>query len=193
MGGNLPAVVAYLTLVGLVLPLCVDTFAVAAALGVAGLPARDRLRVSLVMTAFEAGMPLVGLAIGQVAGALIGRFAGYAAILLIAGLGVFMLRSDADDEEESIVLLARARGLAVLGLGLTISLDELAIGFSLGLLRLPLVPAIVLIAAQGFIASQAGLRLGSRVTEVARERSAKAAGAILILLAVVLGALQLIR
>ncbi len=185
--------VAYLTLVGLVLPLCVDTFAVAAALGVAGLPARDRLRVSLVMTAFEAGMPLVGLAIGQVAGALIGRFAGYAAILLIAGLGVFMLRSDADDEEESIVLLARARGLAVLGLGLTISLDELAIGFSLGLLRLPLVPAIVLIAAQGFIASQAGLRLGSRVTEVARERSAKAAGAILILLAVVLGALQLIR
>ena len=33
---------------------------------------------------------------------------------------------------------ARARGLAVLALGLSISIDELAIGFSVGRLRLPL-------------------------------------------------------
>ena len=46
---------------GLLLPLALDTFALAAALGVAGLQRRDRLRVSLVFTAFEAGMPIAGL------------------------------------------------------------------------------------------------------------------------------------
>jgi len=45
----------WLKLVGLVLPLGLDTFAVAAALGIAGLKGRDRLRVSLLFTAFEVG------------------------------------------------------------------------------------------------------------------------------------------
>jgi len=185
--------IAYLTLFGLVLPLCLDTFAISAALGVAGLPARERLRVSVLMTAFEAGMPILGLAVGQVAGSFSERYAGYAAVLLLAGLGVFMLRSDADDEEKSLALLARARGLAVIGLGLSVSLDELAIGFTLGLLRLPVVPAILLIAVQAFVASQLGLRLGGRISEAAREDSEKAAGAILVVLAALLGVLQLIR
>ncbi len=51
-------------LIALVLPLGLDTFAVAAALGVAGLEPKRRLRLSLLMTGFEAGMPLVGLALG---------------------------------------------------------------------------------------------------------------------------------
>lgn len=183
----------YLALIGLVLPLCVDTFAVSAALGVARLPARERLRASLVMTAFEAVMPVVGLAVGRLAGGLIGHYAAFVAIGLIALLGIFMLRSDADDEEEGVSKLAAARGWAIVGLGLSISLDELAIGFSLGLLRLPIVPAILLIGVQAFAASQLGLRFGARISEAARERSEKAAGAVLILLALLLGALQLIR
>lgn len=181
-----------LALVGLIFPLCLDTFAVAASIGVAGLPARERTRVSLVMTAFEAGMPLVGLAVGQAMGALVGRYASYAAIVLIAALGLYMLFSDADDEEGAAAL-ARARGLALIGLGVSISLDELAIGFSLGLLRLPVIPAILLIAAQAFGASQLGLRLGERISDAARERSERAAGLILIVLAIILGVLQLIR
>src|SRR2546429_3233642 len=62
---------------GLLLPLALDTFALAAALGVAGLQRRDRLRVSLVFTAFEAGMPIAGLLVGRVAGNLVGEWAGY--------------------------------------------------------------------------------------------------------------------
>src|SRR5215831_9427554 len=52
-----------LRLLAFVLPLGVDSFVVAAALGAAGLTgARERLRVSLIFVLFEAGMPLVGLA-----------------------------------------------------------------------------------------------------------------------------------
>jgi putative Mn2+ efflux pump MntP len=79
--------------------------------------------------------------------------------------------------------LGRATGVAAIGLGLSISLDELALGVSLGLLHLPVIPALVLIGLQALIASQLGLRLGSRISERSRERSEKAAGVILLLLA----------
>lgn len=55
--------------------LVLDTFAVAAALGVAGLDPRRRLRVSLLMAGFEAGMPLVGLALGAPLGHAVGSAA----------------------------------------------------------------------------------------------------------------------
>src|SRR5213594_177744 len=46
--------------------------AVAAALGISGLPRRDRLRVTLLFTAFETAMPVIGFlggaAVGQAAG-----------------------------------------------------------------------------------------------------------------------------
>src|SRR5690242_10897693 len=61
------------TLFLFVLPLGLDTFAVAAALGMRGLPARRRLRVSLLMSAFEMGMPVVGLLLGRSRGNAIGH------------------------------------------------------------------------------------------------------------------------
>ena len=155
-----------------------------AALGVAGLPAKDRLRVSLLLAAFEVAMPVAGLLLGSLAGGFIGGAADYAAIALLAGLGIWILRpGSGEGEEEKLGSLGRATGIAAFGLGLSISLDELAMGVSLGLLHLPVVPALVLIGLQALVASQVGLRLGSRIGERGRERSEKAAGVILLLLA----------
>ena len=52
-------------------------------------------------------------------------------------------------------------------------------------------PALVLIGLQAILASQLGLRLGSRISETGRERSEKAAGVILLLLAAFLLAIRL--
>jgi putative Mn2+ efflux pump MntP len=79
--------------------------------------------------------------------------------------------------------LAAARGPAVIALGLSVSLDELAIGFSLGLLNVPIILAIVLIAAQAFVVSQVGFALGSRVGEATLEGAERLAGAVLIVIA----------
>src|SRR5437879_13480616 len=68
---------------GLLLPLALDTFALAAALGMAGLERRDQLRVALVFTVFEAGMPIAGLLVGRVIGSVIGQWAGYSGILFL--------------------------------------------------------------------------------------------------------------
>jgi putative Mn2+ efflux pump MntP len=181
-----------LATLALVLPLSLDTFAVAAALGIAQLPANRRLRISLLFTAFEAGMPMVGLLVGAAAGAALGTGADYLAIAGLIGLGGYMLFSR-DNDDKRTDLLTKTQGPAMLSLGLAISLDELAIGFSLGLLRVPLLPAIVLIATQAFIATQLGLRLGARVGERFRENAERVAGVALIVLGLGLLAAKIAR
>ena len=176
------------TLIALVVPLGLDTFAIAAALGMSGLTRQDRMRVTVLFTAFEMGMPIVGIVLGAVAGKVVGNAAEFVAIAVLIGLGVFMLwpRRDDRDESERVGLLARTRGLAAIGLGISISLDELAIGFTLGLLRFPVVLVIALIGLQTLIVTQAGLRLGSRIGEAVRERAEQLAGVVLAALGVVL-------
>ena len=185
----------WLTLIALVVPLGLDTFAIAAALGMSGLTRRDRLRVTVLFTAFEMGMPVVGIVLGAVAGNVVGNAADYVAIAILIGLGVFMLwpRRDDRDESERVGLLARTRGLAAIGLGISISLDELAIGFSIGLTRLPVTAVIAAIALQAFLAAQLGLAVGARIGERWRERAERVAGIALILLGAYLITEQLIR
>src|SRR6266511_3617753 len=69
-----------LRLIVLVVPLCLDTFAVSLALGTAGLTRRQRLQVSILFPLAEAGMPLLGL----VAGAGLLRLSFVLACIMIA-------------------------------------------------------------------------------------------------------------
>ncbi len=71
----------------------------------------------------------------------------------------------------------------MLTIGLTVSVDELAIGVGLGLLGVPVVPAVIAIAAQAFVASQVGFALGGKVGERFRQGAERVAGAVLIALA----------
>lgn len=178
------------TLAALILPLSLDTFAVAAVLGIAGLPPSDRLRVALLFTAFEAGMPVAGLLAGLGLGRLAGGYAEWLAVAVLLGVGAWMLLSRDGDERRGS-MLARTRGLAALGLGLSISTDELAIGFTLGLVGVPVAVAAVLIALQAFVASQLGFRLGARVGERVAEGAERVAGAALVVAAMGLAAARL--
>jgi putative Mn2+ efflux pump MntP len=168
--------------IALILPLCLDTFAVAAALGMTRPTGAQRIRFSLLFAVFEGGMPVIGLLVGVGLGKVIGDWSEYVAIAALVGLGVYMLWARADDEVR-LQKLAASRGPAMIALGLSVSLDELAIGFSLGLLNVPIVPAIVLIAAQAFVVSQVGFALGGRIGEATREGAERLAGAVLIVIA----------
>ncbi len=158
----------------------------------AGIPVEGRLRTSLVLAGFEAVMPIVGFLIGAAVGNIIGYFAGWKAIVFLAVAGALILRpGDEVQEQRRLRLLARAQGLAIIDLGLAISADELAIGFSLGLLGLPLAVAVVWISVQAFLAAQVGMRIGSRIGEELRERAEQLAGVVLIGMAGVLLILKL--
>ncbi|MBV8734434.1 MAG: manganese efflux pump [Solirubrobacterales bacterium] len=75
-------------LLALVLPLGLDTLAVSAALGMIGVSPASRLRVSVLFTVFEAGMPLIGLALGVALGRAIGKGADYVAIGVLLAFGL---------------------------------------------------------------------------------------------------------
>lgn len=179
-----------LLLGALLLPLGVDSLALGAALGIAGLPRQDRLRISLVLAAFEGGMPIVGFLAGAGLGHILGAVAGYTGIAALAVAGVLLLRDDDDGNEARMRLLGRARGLAVVDLGIGVSVDELALGVGAGLLGLSIPVVVVWLTIQAFLAVQVGLRIGARAGEALRERAETTAGAALLLTALLLLALR---
>jgi manganese efflux pump family protein len=201
-----------LKLLAFTLPLCLDTFAVSfAVLGEMRLTRAQRVRVIVLLIAFEAGMPLVGMAlgaplthlvsspthlvfdpyqVGSPAEALqlkladrthladtvdltfVGRYIIPVVVPVVVGvIGILMLDEwfnddDDDDDEDDEVAKAKAlvgaRGLSVIGLGLGISLDELAVGFTLGLTSLPVADVITAIVIQAFLAIMLGQFLGRK-------------------------------
>src|SRR5882672_3154005 len=113
------------------LPLAIDTFVLGTALGAAGIERGERLRTSLILSTFEAGMPVAGFLAGAAIGAASGIWSTYLAAGVLAAIGAWMLwprHADDDYAEDSVRLLRVARGWAIVALGLSISVDELAIG-----------------------------------------------------------------
>jgi manganese efflux pump family protein len=182
-----------LKLIAFVVPLGLDSFAVAAAIGaLQSTTPWQRLRISAVFVLFEGGMPLIGLGLGTTLARGIGRVANYLAAAAVIAIGLWTLLSD-DGDEGKASRLVTSHGLALVALGISISLDELAIGFTIGLTRLPLTPVIIAIALQAFLAAQIGLAIGARIGERWRERATWIAGIALILLGAYLIAQQVLR
>ena len=115
-------------------------------------------------------MPLIGLLLGAPLAHAIGDIADYAAGAVLIAVGAWMLFvEDEEGEERRVRSFADARGLALIALGVSISLDELIDGFTLGLSRLPVPVVIGAIAVQAAVAAQMGLRVGARLSERSRE------------------------
>ena len=127
-------------------------------------------------------MPLVDLVLGAALARITGPVTGYLAGAAVIAIGAWVLLADDKDEDEKASRFTTSRGLALIALGISISLDELAIGFTIGLAHLPVVAVIVAIALQAFLAAQLGLAIGARIGERWRERAERAAGIALILL-----------
>jgi putative Mn2+ efflux pump MntP len=181
-----------LKLLAFVLPLGLDSFAVAAAIGAVQVTtAAQRLRVSLLFVTFEGGMPLIGLGLGGALARGIGHAADYLAAVAVIGVGAWMLLAGDKDEEDKAGRLVSSRGLALVALGIGVSLDELAIGFTIGLAGVPVIAVIVAIALQAFLAAQLGMAIGARIGERWRERAERTAGIALIVLGAYLLAEQL--
>lgn len=137
---------------------------------------------------FEAGMPLIGLGLGSVLAHGIGVTADYLAVIVVIGIGGWVLLSNDRYEAAKASRITTTRGLTLLGLGISVSMDELAIGFSIGLTRLPVTTVIAL---QAFAAAQLGLATGAKIAERWRERTERLAGITLVVLGAYLIAGQL--
>ncbi len=158
-----------------------SNFAGAVGIGLSGVDARTRLRVGIAFGLFEAGMPLLGLLIGrQLAGGLgnAGRYIGAGLLILTGIYTIFHARQMAKGEERAQGELNRRR---LLVMALALSLDNLVVGFALGVFRLPIAVAAVVMGAVSVLMSLVGLELGSRLGARVEEWAEEIGGAVLIL------------
>jgi putative Mn2+ efflux pump MntP len=160
--------------------------AVAIGIGLSGVDARTRLRVAVVFGVFEAGMPLVGLALGQRVASAVGGPAQQVGGALLVLLGLWEILAGGRDVTPATV---RSPGLGRLAAtGFVLSLDNLVVGFALGSLHVSFVVAAVTIGGVSVALSLLGLEIGSRVGARLERRGQLLGGAVLIGLGLALAA-----
>lgn len=135
-------------MVALVLSLGVDTLMMSIPLGL--LKTRGKVKIALTFAGAEALMPTLGLIIGQTAGRPIGDWASLVGGLALLAVAMWlMFFEDEDGGEEK--LERELAGWSLVLAALSMSLDELAVGFSIGMIGVPVVWTIILIAVQAFL------------------------------------------
>ena len=171
-------------LTALFLSLGLDTFAVAVGLGVLGLPRARWAATGLTFALFEGAMPAVGLLLGRHLTGILGNAAAYMAAGLLILFGGREIH-EALTEKKSLQVSAQPER-ALWATGLSVSLDELAVGFSLGVIHAPVGLALGYIALQALILTFVGLQLGSRIGGRLEERAELVAGILLVVLGLLL-------
>jgi manganese efflux pump family protein len=162
-----------------------SNFAAAVSLGVAGVDARTRLRVGLVFGAFESGMPVVGLLIGDRVAGQLGHASRWIGGALLIGVGLYAIASSlyahrAGTEATISKPGYASNNLRLLISGLALSLDNLVVGFALGTYQIAILVGAVVIGAVSVALSLIGLELGARLGNWAGRRGDQLGGLILV-------------
>jgi manganese efflux pump family protein len=166
-----------------------SNFAGSIGIGLSGIDARTRLRVGVAFGLFEGMMPVIGLLIGQAVAGTIGNYGRYLGAVLLVLTGAYTIwqgrnTGKAEPAQEPGGAIDN-RQLLVLGIAL--SLDNLIVGFALGVYHVSIVLAAVTMAVVSVGLSLLGLELGSRLGSRAGEYSEEAGGAVLILVGIAIG------
>ncbi len=131
---------------------------------------------------FQALMPALGYLAGARFFTYIERFDHWIAFVLLALIGANMLREAFFDEEEKVDAGYGPREMCILAVAT--SIDALAVGVSLAMLQVRIVPAVLLIGAVTFVISFLGVRIGNVFGSRYRKGAVIAGGVILILIGV---------
>ena len=153
------------TLMGTALALAMDAFAVAVASGVSLkiVSPRQTFRLAWHFGFFQALMPIIGWSGGLTVRPLIEHYDHWVAFVLLALVGGHMILEAMDKKkEEERPRNDPTRGLRLVMLSVATSIDALAVGLSLALLKISIwLPALV-IGAVATIGTAAGLHLGKK-------------------------------
>jgi manganese efflux pump family protein len=188
-----------LALLLLAVALGLSNFAAAIGIGVSGVRGRDRVRIAVVFGVFEAGMPVLGVALGRGLASSLGHVAhwlGGAALIVIGVTGLVLARrgprlggGPRPVDEPTPEGPAPGRPAAdrpswrlgrVVVSGLALSVDNLAAGFALGAYHTGLAVAATVFGVVSVVMSLAGLELGAMLGAGASDRCELVASVMLI-------------
>jgi manganese efflux pump family protein len=155
--------------------------------GISGVSGWLRVRIAVLFGVFEAGMPVLGLALGHGVASGLGRSAHWLGGAMLIAVGVISLvlalRGSGGSEGSEVGVPS---GSGPVGTGrllfsaVALSVDNLAAGFALGSLRVGLAVAAPVFGVVSVVMSLAGLELGARIGAAAGDRSELIACAMLV-------------
>ncbi|MFB7739049.1 manganese efflux pump MntP family protein [Streptomyces sp. NPDC056112] len=152
------------------------------ALGTVPFGLKRAMQVALTFGLWDAVMPLVGLLIGREIGEAVGGVADVVGAIALGGYGLYLVISSLRNPEPDEL----DHPWALFGIPLTLSLDNLVAGASLGILGLSpwfSAPVFGLVTA---VMSLIGIRLGRAAARLIRIRADLVSGVSLIIAAAVL-------
>jgi putative Mn2+ efflux pump MntP len=172
------------------LALGLSNFAAAIGIGISGVDTRTRWRVGIVFGLFETGMPILGLAIGRGLASILGGAAHWIGGAFLVATGVYSLLQALHDDggEEQAADAAGLPLSRLLVTGLALSIDNLAVGFSLGTYHVDLAVAALVIGTVSVALSLIGLELGTRIGAAVGHRGELLGAVILIAVGVAVAA-----
>lgn len=160
------------------LVLGMDAFSLAVGMGLKGVAKSYEWKFTLTVAILHVLMPLLGLKLGLVAGAFLGIWATRLGAVVLAWLGIDLCIKAYRDKKTSVFKFSKGRenlGLAktnysgewaAIGLlGISVSIDALTAGFSLGTLKMPILFTVIImgiIAGSMTLLGFAGGRISGR-------------------------------
>nr|WP_236587688.1 manganese efflux pump MntP family protein [Tumebacillus amylolyticus] len=172
-----------MTLLVMALALGMDAFSLGLGMGMLKLRTHEIARISGTIGVFHVVMPLLGMVVGMYLSSVVGDVTRWIGALLLIGLGGQMIWNSIfgkDDEAGDSRASARTSGIGLFLFALSVSLDSLSVGFSLGTFGANIALAVTLFGICGAMLAALGLGVGGRVSHLFGEYGEVIGGAVLV-------------
>ena len=162
--------------------LAMDAFAVSICKGLSmkKINWKNAMIIALYFGLFQAGMPVLGYALGSAFSSFVQSVDHWIAFILLAIIGGNMIKDSTDDEVEKRNDKVDARTMIVLAIAT--SIDALAIGVTFAFFEVNLLLAILIIGVITFVLSVLGVIIGNKFGDKFQNRAELAGGIILIII-----------
>jgi len=174
---------SFVFVAGIAVALAMDCFAVTLGLacGEKGLAMKRAVRMACYFGGFQFVMPVAGWIAGDRLLGIIEHFDHWVAFGLLALIGGRMIWESFEmSEEEKACRPDQTRGKRLLILALATSIDALAVGLSLGVVRTGILFPAAIIGVTSFLMTIVGAKLGPVVGRIVGKRAELIGGIILI-------------
>lgn len=149
-----------ITLLLMAFALGMDAFSVGLGMGMYRLRLRQIFKIGITIGVFHVWMPLVGMLAGKFLSDKFGTIASYLGGFLLVFLGLQMVWSSIRKEQKSIITPV---GLGLLMFALSVSLDSLSVGLTLGIYRAKTIMVLLCFGIVATILTWCGLFIGRKV------------------------------
>ncbi|GAV22195.1 manganese efflux pump MntP [Carboxydothermus pertinax] len=158
-----------------------DSFSLCVGLGMGRIKRQEIIALSLTVLVYHIVMPILGWYAGDLTGRFLGRVATYIGAAILIYLGYKMIRQGLSPEDKLPTINYNLAGLLIIGL--SVSMDALSVGFTLGTVKVNLWLVALTTGIIAGLMTLAGLITGRRVSKVFGERAQLVGGLILLLIA----------